>query len=417
MIIYDTIPVISPEIRALLVDINSCHDFQAFQDVWMKGGPEQRRLHEANRPPLSAIIPPPSSSIAKYAPKLPLSFTNSVDNSNLMEHFLKQELEYRTIPSTAGSHQINWTNIMDNVSDFEQDVLSDSSEDESFDYRSNSLTGKEKSKKKDVPPAEISKQLNHVPVVADDIPRASSSHRSRSILLSTIPRQSAVSNIAVGCGVVGDGNNLINSLEVIPQKENLRASAVPFTDISPVPNRSPPSSLIPNKSALDPEHLKTATVSTANPKNGEKVKVTKRKRLTEETVTNTAMINKKARKTGTEEVLNNQKQSLLSPIRNARPTSSYDEFTLDFSNMPSFLSPMKDDTSNMSLPFRDLHHTIDIPSDFSHHSSLEQTYSILMRDDIESQLMPPSSKHEETDSSPSSSQKSGLFASVMTNRS
>jgi hypothetical protein len=412
MIIYDTIPVISPEIRALLMDINSCHDFQSFQNVWMKGGPEQRRLHEASRPPLSAIIPP-SSSVAKYALKPPMTFTNSVDNSNLMERFLNQELQHRTLPSNNGSHQINWTNIMDNVSDFEQDVLSDSSsEDERFDYRSKSLISKEKPKKKDTSQATIT-QCQYSGV--QGLHPVHSSPQSQSVLSSTLNRQTIVLNPDIGHSVVSGAANRINSFEVIPQKENLRASALPVTDQSPVPNCSSDSSLFPNKSNLAPEHLKTAPVSVVNQKNGERVKTAKRKRLAEETISKTVLNGKKAKKNaGMEKDL---EESLLSPVRNARPSSSYDEFTLDFSNMPSFLSPLKDDTSNMSLPFKDLHQTTDIPSDFSHHSSLEQSYSILMRDDIESQLMPPSSKPEETDTSPSSTQKSGLFANLMSNSS
>lgn len=112
VIIYDNIPIMSNEVRAFLQDANDCKNYQQLQELWMKGGLHLRKLRELNfhSDGMNGRENPQHTSIS--------------NESN------QSKLEKISHNHPSQENQINWTSIMDDVSDFEQDTLPDSSEDE-----------------------------------------------------------------------------------------------------------------------------------------------------------------------------------------------------------------------------------------------------------------------------------------------
>jgi hypothetical protein len=146
-IIYDDVPVLSEEVKLLFHEINHCHDFQSLQEIWFRGPLLQaQKDHHQQQQQLLLLQQQPQENNFQAKPQYhsQASFINfsqsqtqqlpsqrTIGSSNTQFSALQQRTSYsNNNNNNNNNNQIRWTDLMNNLSDFEQDTLPDSSDED-----------------------------------------------------------------------------------------------------------------------------------------------------------------------------------------------------------------------------------------------------------------------------------------------
>jgi hypothetical protein len=157
-IIYDDVPVLSEEVKLLFHEINHCHDFQSLQEIWFRGPLLQAQKEHHHHQQQQLLLQQQAqennfqakpqyhgqTSFIQSQSQQMSSHRTSGNSNNSQFSTLQQITSYsnNNNNNNNNNNQIRWTDLMNNLSDFEQDTLPDSSdEDESNPVTRKTTTG------------------------------------------------------------------------------------------------------------------------------------------------------------------------------------------------------------------------------------------------------------------------------------